>query len=135
MLLRAFAKVNLDLKILGRRTDGYHELRTILQPIDWCDTIQMEPASRFSFVCHGGPPDIARGEGNLVVRAVREFERASGQPANVKIELSKDVPAGAGLGGGSADAAATMLGLQRLYGDLLSSEAVRSCLRSLGSDV
>ena len=135
MLLRAFAKINLDLKILGRRKDGYHEVRTVLQTIDWCDTIRIEPASRFTFVCHEGPPDIARDEGNLVVRAVREFERKSGQLVNVEIELTKNVPVGAGLGGGSADAAVTLLGLQRMYGNVLSSETLQSCLRSLGSDV
>jgi len=135
MLLRAFAKINLDLQILGRRADGYHEVRTVLQTIDWCDTIRIEPASRFSFVCREGPPDLARNDGNLVVRAVREFERKSGQMVNVDIELTKSVPVGAGLGGGSADAAVTLLGLQRMYGNVLSSETLQTCLRSLGSDV
>ena len=69
MLLRAFAKINLELRILGRRSDGYHEVRTMLQTIDWFDEIQIQPSERFEFVCHGGPGD----SGNLVVRAVREF--------------------------------------------------------------
>src|SRR5436190_21570974 len=98
MLLRAFAKINLDLKILGRRSDGYHEIRTILQTIDWHDEIQIDAAEQFDFVCHGGPSD----ESNLVVRAVREFERAAGQTVRARIVLTKRVPIGSGLGGGSA---------------------------------
>jgi len=135
MLLRAFAKINLDLRILGRRTDGYHEVRTVLQTIDWFDEIRIDPASRFTFACYGGPPDIAKDEGNLVVRAVRGFERQLGRPLNVRIELQKNIPVGAGLGGGSADAAVTLLGLQQMFGNPLSSKGFLDCLRSLGSDV
>ena len=76
MLLRAFAKINLDLKILGRRSDGYHEIRTVLQTIDWYDEIRIEPANRFEFEARGAPGD----ETNLIVRAVREFERAAAAP-------------------------------------------------------
>jgi 4-diphosphocytidyl-2-C-methyl-D-erythritol kinase len=135
MLLRAFAKINLDLKILGRRSDGYHEIRTILQTIDWYDEIRIEPADSFQFVCAGLPLSDANGANNLVVRAVREFEIATGQPVHAHIELVKNIPAGAGLGGGSADAAVTLMGLQLIYGDLLSPATFLSCLRSLGSDV
>src|SRR4029077_20891935 len=90
MQLQAFAKINLDLRILGRRADGYHEVRTVLQTIDWFDEIRIDPASRFAFACNGGPPDIAKDEGNLVVRAVREFEKQLGQTLNVRIELQKN---------------------------------------------
>jgi len=135
MLLRAFAKINLNLRILGRRPDGYHEIRTVLQTIDWFDEIRIEPADRFEFVCRGRPLEGADGAGNLVVRAVREFERATGQRVQAEIELVKNIPAGAGLGGGSADAAVTMLGLQRLYDRKLSSEELFLCLRTLGTDV
>jgi len=131
MLLRAFAKINLDLKILGRRGDGYHEIRTILQTIDWHDEIRIDAADEFKFVCHGGPSD----DSNLVVRAVREFERASGQRVLARIELTKQVPIGAGLGGGSADAAVTLIGLQELYAAKLDPAAVDRCLSVLGSDV
>jgi len=131
MLLRAFAKINLDLKILGRRGDGYHEIRTVLQTIDWHDEIQIDASDRFEFVCHGGPAD----ESNLVVRAVREFERAAGQPVRARIELTKHVPIGAGLGGGSADAAVTLVGLQEFCSARLEPSAVDRCLSALGSDV
>jgi 4-diphosphocytidyl-2-C-methyl-D-erythritol kinase len=135
MLLRAFAKINLDLKILGRRSDGYHEIRTILQTIDWYDEIRIEPAETFRFVCLGSPLENANGASNLVVRAVHEFERAAGQSVHAHIELVKNIPAGAGLGGGSADAAVILMGLQQMYGNVLSPAGFLSCLRSLGSDV
>ena len=135
MLLRAFAKINLDLKILGRRSDGYHEIRTILQTIDWYDEIRIERANTFQFVSAGLPLRYADGTSNLVVRAVHEFERATGLRVQAHIELVKNVPAGAGLGGGSADAAVTLMGLQQMYGEVLSPAEFLKCLRSLGSDV
>jgi 4-diphosphocytidyl-2-C-methyl-D-erythritol kinase len=131
MLLRAFAKINLDLRILGRRTDGYHELKTIFQAVDLCDEIHMEPAPRFEFAAPGTPED----ETNLIVRAVRAYERLAGITANVRISVTKNIPVGRGLGGGSADAAVTFIGLQRLYKRALPFEEVPQTLRNLGSDV
>jgi 4-diphosphocytidyl-2-C-methyl-D-erythritol kinase len=135
MLLRAFAKINLDLKILGRRSDGYHEIRTILQTIDWFDEIRIEAADSFTFICRGQPLEGADGPSNLVVRAVREYERATGQPVNVHIDLLKNIPSGAGLGGGSSDAAVTILGLQQFFSRELPQKELHLCLRALGSDV
>ena len=131
MELLAFAKINLDLKVLGRRDDGYHEVRTILQTIDWADDIQIEAADRFEFIEHG----VEAGENNLVVKAVRGFEDLTGEAVRARIELRKNVPAGAGLGGGSADAAVTMLGLQRLYGKQIGRAELLRALAQLGSDV
>ena len=73
MRLRAFAKINLDLRILGKRPDGFHELRTVFQTIDWFDEIDLDSANSFSFTTNEGPAD----ESNLVVRAVRAFESAA----------------------------------------------------------
>jgi 4-diphosphocytidyl-2-C-methyl-D-erythritol kinase len=131
MLLRAFAKINLDLRILGRRDDGYHELRTIFQAIDWYDEILIEPAKHFEFSAPGTPED----ESNLIVRAVRAYEQLAGITANVRIKVTKSVPIGRGLGGGSADAAATFIGLQRIYKRSLPFEEIPTVLRALGSDV
>ena len=131
MLLRAFAKINLDLRIRGRREDGYHQLKTIFQAVDWCDEIRLEPAGRFEFSGPGTPED----ETNLVVRAVRAYERLAGITANVRIQLTKNIPAGRGLGGGSSDAAITFIGLQRLYKRALPFEEIPQVLRDLGSDV
>lgn len=131
MLLRAFAKINLDLRILGKRDDGYHELKTVFQAVDWFDEIHMEPAASFSFSAAGVPED----ETNLVVRAVRAYEKLAGITANVDIRLIKNIPVGRGLGGGSADAAATFIGLQRMYKLPLAFDQVPRVLRDLGSDV
>ena len=127
MLLRAFAKINLDLRILGKRADGFHEVFTVLQTIDWFDELEITPAREFIFVASAGPQD----DSNLVVRAVRAFEGGSGIAVRAKIELKKYIPSGAGLGGGSSDAAVTFLGLQQFYGVSLAPDL----LRPLGSDV
>jgi len=131
MLLRPFAKINLDLRILGRRSDGYHELKTIFQAIDWSDEILMEPSSSFEFSAPGTPED----ETNLVVRAVRAYERLAGITARVRITVTKNIPVGRGLGGGSSDAAVTFIGLQRLFKRALPFDQVPAVLRDLGSDV
>ena len=131
MRLRAFAKINLDLRVLGRRSDGYHELKTIFQAVDWYDEILVEPAERFEFSAPGTPED----ETNLVVRAVRAYERLAGIKANVRITVKKNIPVGRGLGGGSSDAAVTVIGLQRMFKRALPFEEVPCVLRELGSDV
>jgi 4-diphosphocytidyl-2-C-methyl-D-erythritol kinase len=129
--LRAFAKINLDLRVVGRRPDGYHEIKTIFQAVDWCDEIILELADRFDFSVEEGPSD----ETNLVVRAVRAYEHLAGITANVRIRLKKNIPIGRGLGGGSSDAAVTFIGLQRLYKRPLAFERIPEVLRDLGSDV
>jgi 4-diphosphocytidyl-2-C-methyl-D-erythritol kinase len=131
MLLRAFAKINLDLRILGRRSDGYHDIDTTLQTIDWCDEIQIERATGFKLAAAGTPED----ETNLVTRAVRVFEQLAGFTAEVHIRVVKNIPVGRGLGGGSADAAVTFLGLQKLFGRELPFSQAVGVLRQLGSDV
>src|SRR5947199_3427709 len=131
MLLPAFAQINLDLRILGRRPDGYHEVRTIFQAIDWSDEIVLEPAAHFEFSSPGTPED----ETNLIVRAVRAYERLAGITANVLIRVMKNIPIGRGLGGGSADAAVTFIGLQRMYKRSLLFDEIPQVLRNLVSDV
>src|SRR5437667_6956364 len=131
MLLRAFAKINLDLRVLGRRADGYHDIKTIFQAVEWCDEILLEPADQFEFSAPGTPED----ETNLVVRAVRAYEQLAGMRVNVRIKVTKNIPVGRGLGGGSSDAAVTFIGLQRLFKRPLPFEQVPEVLRELGSDV
>jgi 4-diphosphocytidyl-2-C-methyl-D-erythritol kinase len=131
MLLRAFAKINLDLRVLGRRSDGFHEIRTIFQTIDWFDEIRIEPSPSFTFSATQGPQD----DTNLAVKAVQEFERVAGLPVRAAIHLTKHIPAGAGLGGGSSDAAAVLFGLQRFCNYQLGPVELLGALRNLGSDV
>jgi len=108
LALPAHAKLNLDLTVLGLQRDGYHEVRTRFQAISLHDLLLIEPAVATSL--DGGFPD------DLVLRAQRVLERAAGRPLPARFRLVKRIPAGAGLGGGSADAAAALRGLARLYG-------------------
>ena len=108
LALPAHAKLNLDLAVLGLRPDGYHELRTRFQAISLHDLLLIEPAAATSL--EGGFPD------DLVLRAQRVLERAAGRPLPARFRLVKRIPAGAGLAGGSADAAAALRGLARLHG-------------------
>jgi 4-diphosphocytidyl-2-C-methyl-D-erythritol kinase len=128
---RAFAKVNLELRVLGERQDGYHEIRAVLQTIDLYDEIRVSPAKRFEFTASHGPG----GDSNLVVRAVRAFEEATSIEVALRMELIKRIPSGAGLGGGSSDAATTLLGLDRRFGTRLPGERLFGILETLGSDV
>jgi len=136
MLLRAFAKINIDLRVGEKRPDGYHEIRTINQTNDWFDEIHIERSGRFQFTVTGGGGDESNFvESNLVVRAVRGFESAAGIAVAANIRLTKHIPIGAGLGGGSSDAAVTILGLQRFFDVSLPARSLWDLLRSLGSDV
>ena len=133
--LPAHAKVNLHLSVLGKRPDGYHELVTLFERIDLADEVQVERASGagIELVCNepGVPSDVA----NLAVRAALQYREASGWPGGLRIRLEKRIPVGGGLGGGSSDAAAVLLALQRLSGGALPQEHLMECARGLGADV
>lgn len=129
----AFAKVNLALEVLGRRPDGFHEIRTVFQSIDLHDTLAFEPAPGLELDCLG-LPGLAP-EQNLVWKAALELARAAGRAPDARITLHKRIPAGAGLGGGSSDAAATLLGLRRLWASPVPDAMLREVAAGLGSDV
>lgn len=131
------AKVNLSLRVHGRRPDGYHAISTVLQTIDLCDRLtvrRIDPDAPLGLeVPGGGAPD---GDSNLVLAAARIFFEAIGEPARgVRFELRKRIPAGSGLGGGSSDAAGALAALQRLWGEPLSPEGLRAVAAAVGSDV
>src|SRR5262245_14994445 len=110
MQVLAPAKINLSLRILGRRSDGFHEIETLIGPISLCDEIKIERCSRkngIAFRCDN--PSVPKGEDNLVVRAAKVFFEKMNLDADVSIKLKKKIPYGAGLGGGSSDAASTLL--------------------------
>ena len=129
------AKVNLGLHILGKREDGFHDLETLFQMVNWCDDIKIECLSRgLELICN--QPDIPTDEGNLVIKAAhilqtRYPERCKG----ARIHLNKNIPHGAGLGGGSGNAAGVLLGLDFLWGLKLKREDLVSVASELGSDV
>lgn len=137
------AKINLFLHILGKRDDGLHDLQSLATFADISDTIVIEPAKRFSF-CIDGPMarrfeakdcDASAQSGNLVVRAAYMLAEAVDKPLDCKITLTKNLPLGSGIGGGSSDAAACLWGLCQLWNIPLQSVAVQNIMRDLGSDV
>lgn len=129
----AFAKLNLGLRVLYRRPDGYHELRTVFQTISLADRIDISyaPSRKTRIAVHGTPeiPD------NLVERAARRILEESKVHADIAFSLKKNIPMGAGLGGGSSNAAAVLLALPVLTGKSLSAECLHSLAMELGSDV
>jgi len=134
--IAAPAKVNLHLEVLGRRPDGYHEVRTLLQSIDWCDHLEAEEAAAGTLHLEVEPEGAAPpGDDNLVLRAARRLWGACGRQPGARLRLVKRVPSGGGLGGGSADAAAALVILQRLWSLALPTEVVHGVAAELGSDV
>lgn len=127
------AKVNLGLAVLGRRPDGYHELRTLFQTVSLCDRVTLRRARDGVRVRCDALPGL--GESNLAHRAAVAFFEESGVAGGVRIEVAKRIPAGGGLGGGSSDAAAVLLGCCRLFGVRLSPARLRARAAELGSDV
>jgi 4-diphosphocytidyl-2-C-methyl-D-erythritol kinase len=134
MQLFAPAKINLSFKILHRREDGFHEIETLMAPISLCDELTIEP-NESGFVFSVDDPRLSAGEDNLVVRAARSFFGDMQVEPRVRITLRKKIPHGAGLGGGSSDAASTLLGLNQLYGGRLPSSHLTNMAAGIGSDV
>lgn len=127
-------KVNLILNILGRRPDGFHELETIMQPVRVCDDLSFARTSTgIALTC--SDPHLPADGRNLVHRAAAAFLQAAGIPDGVRIHLEKKIPMAAGLGGGSGNAATTLLGLNELFGGPLGPEKLNELAAGLGSDV
>jgi 4-diphosphocytidyl-2-C-methyl-D-erythritol kinase len=134
MQVLAPAKINLSLKILGRRGDGFHEIETLIAPISLYDKIDIEKQSRWiDFSCDD--PTVPSGDENLVVRVAKAFFEKTKISGGVGIKLHKKIPHGAGLGGGSSDAAATLRALNQLFKSKLSREELANLGSNIGSDV
>ncbi len=134
MQVLAPAKVNLSLRILNRRDDGFHEIETFIAPISLYDKIDIEKQNRWiDFSCDD--VDLPTGDDNLVVRAAKLFFDRTKSHGGVLIKLEKKIPHGAGLGGGSSDAASTLIGLNELFETNLPREALAKMAEQIGSDV
>lgn len=136
MQVLAPAKINLSLRILGRRSDGFHEIETLIAPVSLCDEIKIERRrgkNRIEFRCDDA--SVPRGDDNLVVRAAKMFFAKTKLDAGISIELQKRIPHGAGLGGGSSDAASTLLALNELFETKLPHQALAKMAEAIGSDV
>ncbi|MDP3073613.1 MAG: 4-(cytidine 5'-diphospho)-2-C-methyl-D-erythritol kinase [Opitutaceae bacterium] len=126
------AKLNLYLAVTGRRADGFHDLVSVVSQTDFGDTLRIEPAAGFSLTCDD--PAVPADESNLVLKAARAFAAATGWRGGAKFALTKRIPAGAGLGGGSSDAVAALRGLNQLAGEPLGAGELERLAAQLGSD-
>jgi len=134
--VNASAKINLDLRILGQRSDGYHEVQTLLQTIDLSDELQATETSFDELNLQVTPAGVvSTGGDNLVVRAAEALRRHTGVNVGANLELTKKIPIGAGLGGGSSDAAAALVLLDVLWGLHIRPSELRKLAAEIGSDV
>lgn len=134
MKFTAPAKINLSLRVLGRRDDGFHAIESLMVPVSICDTLEITPhEAPLEFACDDA--SLPLDDTNLVVRAARLFGSTSGREPRVRIALQKAIPHGAGLGGGSSDAAATLLALNELFAAGLSIAELSTIAAQIGSDV
>lgn len=137
VVARAHAKLNLSLRVLGPRPDGYHELRTVFQSIGLHDTLTcLAQQGPFRLLCRRG--GVPLDDGNLIWQAAERLWRhlgKPGEPADVSVFLEKEIPVGAGLGGGSSDAAAALLALSELWTAGLASGELAALAAELGADV
>lgn len=132
-MLSAAAKVNLALEVLSKRADGYHEIATVLQTVDLSDRLILEDAETLELRVSG--PGVPSDSTNLAVRAAMVLREAAGLARGARITLDKRIPVAAGLGGGSADAAAVLLGLDRLWGLRWPRPRLADLAVTLGMDV
>ncbi len=134
--LRAFAKVNYALDVLGLRADGYHEVSTVMQSISLADEVELRRAARgFRLSFEPEEAEIGPPEQNTVYLAWRLLQRLTGVELPVEVTLHKKIPSGAGLGGGSADAAAVLVGLTEIFGLGLRVDELRETGGGIGADV
>jgi 4-diphosphocytidyl-2-C-methyl-D-erythritol kinase len=132
---KSHCKVNLLLNILGKRADGFHELETLMHPVALHDTLQVESVSGSGLSLTCSLPGLPTDKTNLVHRAATSFLQATGITDGIRIHLEKRIPLAAGLGGGSGNAATTLLALNELFGQPLSTARLTHLAAELGSDV
>ncbi|MEI8102400.1 MAG: 4-(cytidine 5'-diphospho)-2-C-methyl-D-erythritol kinase [Chlorobium sp.] len=132
-IVKAFAKINLALLITGKRNDGYHTLETLFAPINWYDTLEFSEAEQITMSC--SRVDLPVDESNLCMKAAKSLQQFAGIRTGVTIKLHKEVPFGAGLGGGSSDAATVLRVLNELWRLNLPSADLHSLAVKLGADV
>ena len=127
------AKVNLFLAVTGRRVDGYHDLVSVVAPLDFGDELRAQPAPE-GFTLDCDRPEVPVDESNLVLKAARAYAAATGWRGGAHFSLTKRIPLGAGLGGGSSNAVAALRALQQLAGGLLPAAKLAEVAAGLGSD-
>ncbi len=133
--VHAPAKINISLRVLRRRDDGFHDIESLMVPISIFDKLEIEKrdAGGIEFTC--SEPDVPADDTNLVVRAARSFCAAFQIAPNLRVALKKEIPHGAGLGGGSSDAASTLLALDEIFATNAPREKLHALAADIGSDV
>ena len=134
MKVRAYAKINLGLHVLGKRSDGYHNIETVFRLIDLYDELEIVQNDQGTYFS-SNKPELSNDNTNLCLRAAHLLRDLTGCHMGVEMKLTKRIPIGAGLGGGSSDAAATLKGLTKLWSLDISPEELQTISESLGSDV
>jgi 4-diphosphocytidyl-2-C-methyl-D-erythritol kinase len=135
MKIKSFAKINLGIEILGKRDDGYHEIQTLFQTIDFYDEIVFKKREGDQVLLQGDVPGIPWGQENLIYQAAQRIREKVGIFYGLEIHVHKRIPAGAGLGGGSSNAAMTLLALNQLWDLRLNASEVLEIARDIGADV
>ncbi|MGE5497839.1 MAG: 4-(cytidine 5'-diphospho)-2-C-methyl-D-erythritol kinase, partial [Syntrophothermus sp.] len=131
--IKAPAKINFGLNVTSRRNDGYHNIETVFYPLyDLYDVLTFSPCSRFLFESED---KTMLTDDNLIIKAKNLLEKHTGKSLNVRINLEKNIPAGAGMGGGSSDAAATLISLNEMFSLNISEKILLEMALGLGSDV
>jgi 4-diphosphocytidyl-2-C-methyl-D-erythritol kinase len=135
MKLRAPAKVNLSLRILGKRPDGFHDLESLVTPISLADEISIATGIGQGVRVHCDDPTVPQDDSNLAAVAARQFHSHTGIRFDARISIKKHIPSGAGLGGGSSDAAAVLVALDSIFETHLGSDGLEKIAANIGSDV
>ena len=129
------AKVNLTLEVLGRRADGYHNLRSVMQSVSLADVVRVREVSGGGIEVAADSPEVPAGAGNTVYAACALFKEAAGSGSGIAVVVEKHIPARSGLGGGSSDAAGALAALNELFGSPLSAGQLAAIAGRVGSDV
>ncbi len=135
MRIKSFAKINLGLEVIGKRGDGYHEVRTLLQTVNFYDVLEFRSAPDACVTLEGDDPMLSWGEDNLIFRAALLLKKNFRVSKGVEIHATKTIPPGKGLGGGSSNAAMTLYALNKHWGLGLGKKVLMDFGKELGADV
>ncbi len=133
--IKAYAKINLHLDVCAKRDDGYHDVSLVMQSVSLCDNIKVTRQDNGEFICRANRENVPTGDENIAVRAARLFASNCKECKGALIEIEKNIPMAAGLAGGSTDAAATLVALNRLYKKPFGEEELCKMGAMLGADV
>lgn len=135
IIIKSLSKINFGLNIVGKRDDGFHNIETIFYPLNLCDIITFEKSDKLELTSTSGTLNNEALENNLIIKAVRLLENTTGKKINARIHLEKNIPLGAGLGGGSSNAASTLASLKEMFNLRINKDKLHELASQLGSDV